>query len=56
MNLENIKLIKKYDYKLSNIDEKLNYYNNMIHEYKYNLPLFVWYIGILLYWYIVILF
>ena len=37
MNLENIKLIKKYDSKLNIIDEKLNYYNNMIHEYKYNL-------------------
>ncbi len=37
MNLEHIKLIKKYDTKLCLIDEQLNYYNNLIHEYKYNL-------------------
>jgi DNA repair exonuclease SbcCD ATPase subunit len=37
MNLENIKLIKKYDTKLNKIDEKLNHYNNLIHNHKYNL-------------------
>jgi len=37
MNIENIKLIKKYDTKINIIDEKLNYYNNLIHNYKYNL-------------------
>lgn len=37
MNIENIKLIKKYDSKINKIDEKLTHYNSLIHNYQYNL-------------------